>query len=129
MKNRASAVLLEMSVMLLVLAVAAAVCLQLFAWTAGQAEENTARDEALVQLQNAAQVLQYYRGDLEAAVHELGGSWENGQWQLQGEGWTIRAVLTEPEQPFLGSAVLEALRWDETILSVTVCWQEVEDGT
>ena len=52
MTNKAPLALIEQTVMLLIFSVAAALCLQAFAWANRISCENAARDEAVLQAQN-----------------------------------------------------------------------------
>jgi len=116
---------IEMTIMLLVLALVAALCLGVFAWTDDLSRVNTSRDAALMELQNTAQVFQHCEGDFEAAAALLGGSWDGSQWVLEFDAYRI---LVQPEQtgdPFLGSARLEARREETLLATITVHWQEV----
>lgn len=134
MKQKTSLILIEQAIMLLVLAVAAALCLRVFAWSDARAEENHSRDQALLQLQSAAEVLKQHHGDFSAAVRTHGGGVYDGQWRINfddtweqtdtAQAYQLRAVRQE-NRPYLGSALLEAVCPDGSVLAaITVSWQE-----
>ncbi len=134
MKHKTSLVLIEQAVMLLILAVAAALCLRVFAWSDTRATENHSKDQALLQLQSAAEVLKDHHGDFAAAAQAHGGSVHNDTWQIAFDStWTqtnaaqaylLRAVRQDTDA-YLGSARLEITDDNGVLLeALTVCWQE-----
>ena len=136
MRGKTSLVLMEQAIMLLILAVAAAVCIQAFVWSDNRSMENSSRDRALVELQSAADVLKAHKGDLAAAAETLGGSVESGQWTIfWNENWEqtheagifqFYAVTQDSRTAYLGSAALEIRQEDGSVLAnMQVCWQEV----
>lgn len=128
MRSKAPLALIELSVMLLVLCVAAALCLHAFLWAQETALENTRRDTAMAHIQSAAEVLKHCGGDFEAASKQHGGSWDGAAWVIREDGYTVRAVPEDTDSKYLGKAALEVM-WEEEILtSLQVCWQEVPYG-
>lgn len=138
MKKNASLALIEQAIMLLILAAAAALCLRLFAWADTRSLENTRKDQALVQLQSAAETLKSHKGDFSAAAQAHGGRVENGQWLLYFDGqWAadaqdpafyLQATPLEINSPYLGAALLEVFQQDGHLLgSLEIYWQE--DGS
>lgn len=135
MKGKTALTLMEQAIMLLILALAAALCLQAFLWADTQSRQNSSRDRALTQLQSTAEVLKAHNGDFSAASATYGGQAENGQWQIfWDENWAqaqtpdtyrLLAVSQDSHSPYLGSAVLTLLQDDTELCSLTVCWQEV----
>ena len=67
MKNRTSLLLMEQLVMVLVFALAAAVCLLIFAQARNLSREAASTDEAVILAQNAAEVLKATGGDQKTA--------------------------------------------------------------
>lgn len=135
MKHKTALLLIEQAVMLLILAVAAALCLRVFAWSDDRAAENYSADQAMLQLQSAAEVLKQYHGDFSAAAQSHGGTVHGGQWQIifdstwaqsdTVQGYRLRA-LRQDSGTYLGSALLEITDPSGTVLgSLTVSWQEV----
>lgn len=136
MKNRASLVLIELSAMLLVFALAAALCLRVFAWADTRSVQNAQQDRGLLQLQNAAEVLKHCGGDHAAAAALYGGTWDGTQWVIcYDEAWVqtgeaavyrLQAVPRTCDTPYLGASELALCLVDGTTLAaLTVCWQEV----
>lgn len=138
MKSKAPLALMEQLVMLLVFALAAALCLQAFVLSdqmSGRCEE---RDRAVTAVQNAAETLKSCGGDLDAGVRILGGTSAGGQWQIGYDaGWKqtavdqavyqVLVVLKPTEEPLLGSAeVLAQTVEGRQLFQLVVSWQEVE---
>ena len=72
MKSKSPLVMLEQLIMLLVFALAAAMCLQAFALADSQSKTTIARDAAIIEVQQAAEVIKYCGGDMERAAAILG---------------------------------------------------------
>lgn len=125
MKNKAPLALMEQVIMLLVLAVAAAVCLHLFASAGLQAEQNRLQDRAMEQVQNTAEVIKSHAGDLEKAALLTGGSYEEDVLTVWDPRFTVTAEVMPHENPLLGMAQVTAVSEGEILAQLTVCWQEV----
>ena len=78
MNRRRTLTLIEITVMLLVFALAAALCMVSFARIENGVRENTCRDRAIVEMQNAGEVLRHCGGDFAAAADRHGGIWDRG---------------------------------------------------
>ena len=137
MKEKTALTLMEQAIMLLILAVAAALCLQAFVWADAHSRENSDRDRALTQLQSAAEVLKACRGDWEDASEVFGGQADENSWSVcWDENWErtdmpgvyrLDAVPVSGTTDYLGCADLELRQEDGTVLgSLQVCWQEVQ---
>ncbi len=124
MKNRAPLALIEQVIMLLVLAVAAAVCLQIFLWADRQADTNSLTDTALQQVQNTAQVLKS-TAEPALAAELLGGQIENEIWIQSLPGYEIHTVCLDSGNPLLGCATVTAVQEGKQLVQLTVYWQEV----
>ena len=126
MKNRSLLAIIELTVMILFFALAAAVCVDCFVRADQRSAHNAARDEAMLQAECTAELLKSLRGDLSAQP----------QYTADGNGWQstflcgktlccMTVTLSEP-QPLLGSA--EILVTDSSgsqLATLQVCWQEV----
>ena len=82
MKSRAPLALMEQTVMVLVFALAAALCLRAFVLADGISRQVEATDHAVLWAESAADTLKARKGDLAQAAAELGG-------KLDGQRWTI----------------------------------------
>ena len=137
MKSKAPLALMEQLVMVLVFALAAALCLQVFVLSDQMSRRGAVRDQAVVRVQNAAEMLKSCGGDLEKCADLLGGSSDGTQWQVAYDaGWQqtnaeestylVQADLVDEDEPLLGSAVVSAQAVDgDMLVEVTVSWQEV----
>ena len=136
MKRNTSFALIEQVIMLLILIVAAALCLRAFAWSDQQSLHYTDRDRAMVELQSAAEILKTHSGDFSAAAASYGGRATQTQWVLDfDENWNITATsgtyricatAIACDVDYLGSATLTVQPVVGDIFAeLTISWQEV----
>lgn len=137
MRNRASLVLIEQMILLLVFALAAVLCLRIFLRADLSSDAGAAKDKALVQAQSAAEVLKACGGDFEAAAEILGGDWDgavwvvffDGRWTVTDEGQQAAYILrVSPEESglkYLGCADVGVFQGEECLASLNAAWQEV----
>lgn len=127
MKNKASLVLLEQLIMILVFSLASALCLRIFVWSDRTSREMELRDRAVVLCQNAAETIKAERS-LEAGAEHLGAEAEDAAWIVSGDE-EIRLELEGKKTGTagLGSAEIRAVavKTEEILFSITVGWQEV----
>lgn len=144
MRSKAPLAMMEQMIMLLVFALAAALCLQAFVKSDQLSKRGEARDRAMVLCQNTAETLRYFGGDLGDAqvetaeklgyqcsqgllYQEFDENWnpvEDGVYRLDAGGvptdipglWKARVSVTT------GGHVGEEL---ETLFEIEVAWQEV----
>ena len=137
MKSKAPLVLMEQLVMVLVFALSAAVCLQVFALSGGLSRTCEARDRAAVIAQNAAEALKACGGDYGEAAQRLGGRWDGQTWTVgfaahwdrtEGEAvYCLSVTPGESGQKLLGMAEIAVYDGDEgELFSLYTAWQEVE---
>ena len=113
MKGKASLLLMEQLVMILVFALAAALCLQTFAQANIISEETARRDQAVTLAQNAAELLKATGGEEEAAE------------ALSRNGFRV-SVTRQPETiPGLARAVIQIFFKETMLFSLETGWQEV----
>ena len=128
MRSKAPLALMEQLVMLLVFAMAAALCLRAFALSDQISRQGEVRDQAVLQVQNMAETLKSCGGDYEKAATLLGGRWDGAQWEWQlspASAYSARAVPEESREPLLGKARVTAFSADGTCLfTLSVAWQE-----
>lgn len=111
MKSRTSLVLMEQLVMILVFALAAALCLQVFVKADQLSEEILRQDEAMILARNAAQLLKATGGEGDPA-------------SLSRDGYRLE-IRREPSGiPGLGQAEVAVLFEEKQLVSLTVGWQE-----
>ena len=125
MKNRTSLLLMEQLVMVLVFAIAAAVCLRLFgaAWQINRQTE--LRSEAAVLAQNGAEAVKGCQGDLENAGMILDGE-TNGDVLTVSDGDLVMQIIRLPDSlPGLGQAQIRVMQEQEELFFLAVSWQEV----
>lgn len=126
MKNKTALLLTELAILLAAFALAAAVCLRLFAWADTASGQDARKDTALVYAQNAVQALKLTRGDLAQAAQRYGGEVKDGLWELMLEdGSLLRARNRETDTELLGRATVTVVAQDGSVLAeLDACWQE-----
>lgn len=138
MKDRTPLVLSEMAVMLLIFALAAALCLQCFAWADRESRRTQAESMACNEAANACEVLKACRGDYAAAAAFYGGEAVDGGWVVyydesfhmipSGEGCAyLMAAAEAPDEalPLLGKAeVCFNTAEGEQLFALTAGWQK-----
>lgn len=116
MKRSGILSLLEQCVMLLVFALAAALCLKGFLAAELTARENGQRDSAVLLAQNAAEQLKHHRG-----------AWEPSGDCGQTQGLLLTVERLDTGLEFLGKAQVSVSDTAGNVLvTVPAAWQEVE---
>ena len=141
MKTKTPLFFIELLVMILVFALAAAWCTRAFV-QAGQAFDGVLiRDGAVIVSSNTAVVIKAYGGDFEHAAEICGGVWDGKELMIHyDEKWnevsdngvfTLRAVYVQSEAGYLGAAQITVTDSDgKCIYSLPVSWQkEICDET
>lgn len=124
MRSKAPLAMLEQLVMLLVFALAAALCLQAFVLSNQMSERNALRDEAITQVQQVAEVVKYCGGDLEQTREILGGEPDETGLRIPCDGGTVTVTLTQSSQTLLGTARVSMTdAAGEVLFEVPVSWQ------
>ena len=113
MKHKASLILMEQLVMILVFALAAALCLQVFARSQVISEETARRDQAAILARNGAELLKATEGDTVAVE------------SLSRDGWRVTAILGSSTLPGLGCAEVQVFFEEDLLFSLETGWQEV----
>lgn len=137
MRSKAPLALMEQVIMVLVFALAAALCLRCFVWADQRSRRDEARDRAIVEAQSMAEVVKSAGGDLDAAARRYGGAREGANWVLSfDEDWErdaadpaylVRAVPQDAGGPLLGRALIVAssVSTEDVLCVLPVAWQEV----
>lgn len=138
MRSKSPLALMEQLVMVLVFALAAALCLQVFVFSDQASEHNADTDCAVLLAQNTAELLKAC-GGVEEAAEAAGGEIRQMMWSsyydenlnpVPDQASAYYEVHTLPENSGvtgLGRANIEVFRYDgnEGLFSITVAWQEV----
>ena len=138
MKSKAPLTLMELMIMVLVFALSAALCLQVFITADRLSRESSARDQAVLTAENAAETVKHYAGDLENAAKSLGGDvsgdclkvYYDAQWNQVAEdgnvAYDVTVELEVPRQKMLGMANVVVKTTDGTeLFRIPVAWHEV----
>jgi hypothetical protein len=141
MRSKAPLALMEQLVMILVFALAAALCVQVFVLADQTSRRHEEQDRALIEAQNAAEMLKCVHGDFEEAARRYGGTWNGLMW-----GWSLDETWTaadgesplayhvlvtpgESDVPLLGTAEIAVYTAEGEILAaLPVAWQESAAG-
>ena len=126
MKSRAPLVLMELVVMVLVFALASALCLHAFVLSRQLAHRSLLADEALLLAQNAAETLKLTGGDLQTADAQLGGQAQAGLWTLEQGALLLEVRPVTVNLAGLGRAEVRVLRGNDPLVTLPVAWQEVQ---
>ena len=122
MKSKTPLVLMEQLVMVLVFAMAAAICLQVFGLSDRLSKENEARAEAALLAQNTAE-------ELKSSYGEALLDWEEADviYYMEEEGYCVQVQAEKIDISGLQKVRLQVLQEDEVLFEIPVAWQEVKD--
>ena len=114
MKNKTPLVIMEQTIMILVFALAAAVCMRVFVYSDNLSRYNGQRDDAVIIAQNAAEMLKRSNGELRTPIYYD----ENGRQISERENAAYQLNVTggESGDPKLWTAKVEVIRSDNTVL-------------
>ena len=146
MRNKSSLTLLEIIIMVMVFALAAALCLRAFVYSKKLSAQDKIRVLAERQVQTAAEVIKAAKGDAKTAAAILSGmgqegnafTLDNGFELLYNQDWKPHPVVSGyhchyvirvevSKDGYLGKAVITALDSTGTELySLVSSWQELQ---
>jgi len=153
MRSKAPLTLMEQVMMVLVFALAAALCVQVFVFSGQTSRRNEARDRAVLEAQNAAETLKAIGGNggdmghvLAEAAEVLGGEMSQGLlWLDYDENWqpvhgedaarngvyrlTAQGTPTEVEGLWKAAVMMDTDNGEDVLFQLEVAWQaEVDHG-
>ena len=118
MKNKAPLALMELVIMILIFALAAALCLQAFQWASEQSQQIALRDDAVLAVQNMAEALKASGGDAGADAAGLASQDCGGRFRIE-------TTPLHPDEAGLGGARVRAVTpAGEELFAAEVYWQE-----
>ena len=121
MRRKGTLPLLELSVMLLVFALAAALCLKAFLWADQTSRESAALDAAVLCAQNAAERLRAGMSGQERTFYDA-------DWNPTEENWTycLKVTAQDSKLSYLKKAQVTVTDGaDRVLIALPVAWQEV----
>jgi len=130
MRSRAPLALMEQLVMVLVFALAAALCLRAFALADALSRQQETRDRALLACQQAAEELKANRGlDLTGQTLYFDENWL-ALPSPEGAAYVLTAARQRAPVPGLGRAEVSVCPAEggEVLAALPVAWQEVAHG-
>lgn len=144
MRSKAPLAMMEQIIMLLVFALAAALCLQAFVESEQMSKRMESRDRAVTLCQSVAEAARHNSGDLAAALEAATGAVPgqradfglfvpyDGDWNIltndgrpQSSSYTLRAMELDSGVEGLGKANVEVFADGGTLFAIEVAWQEV----
>ena len=125
MKNKTFLPMLEQMIMILIFALAAAFCLQGFAAASRISKRQAVLTEAVVTVQNTAEILKSSQGDFELASELLGGIVTTEGLQIPTDDYVVTACTAAEEYDLLSSAKIEVMYNTKILYELTITWQEV----
>lgn len=142
MRSKAPLALMEQMIMLLVFALASALCLQAFVKSDNISRNSVERDHAALLCQSTAEMIQNCGGDpaqaLSDAAERLELKYDGGLlWMDYDESWNstsegtyhLTAQEISSEVPGLNSARVAVESEGKTVFEINIAWQgEVTDG-
>ncbi len=136
MKNKASLMLIELSVLLVVFALAVLLCIQAFLKADDLSMDTERCDRALLLAQSAAEMVKSCRGDRAAIENWADGQWQgscyvvgyDSVWQPRQEApaYRLQVELLPTEISGLGRAQIAVFYADTCLIELPVGWQEVD---
>ncbi|MET0017768.1 hypothetical protein [Oscillibacter sp.] len=144
MRGKATLALMEQLVMVMVFALAAALCVQAFAASNRMSETAAARDRAVQLAQSAAEIMKSRGRDMaqaqSAAMDRLGGQLSQGVWYvLYDRDWNEVSddgskdavyrleALPDSDAGQPKAEIRVSVEDGETLTSLPVAWQEVDN--
>ena len=138
MRSKSPLALMEQVIMVLVFALAAALCLQVFVLSDQMSEKNRDTDRAVLLAQNTAEMIKAC-GGVEEAAEAVGGTIRQTMWSsyyyedltpapdAESGYYHVGVLPMNSGVEGLGQAAIEVFRWDgnEGLFALTVAWQEV----
>ena len=138
MRSKSPLALMEQVIMVLVFALAAALCLQVFVLSDQMSEKNRDTDRAVLLAQNTAEMIKAC-GGVEEAAEAVGGTICQTMWSsyyyedltpapdAESGYYHVDVLPMNSGVAGLGQAAIEVFRWDgnEGLFALTVAWQEV----
>jgi len=137
MKSKAPLAMIELLIMLLVFALGAALCLRAFSLANNTSRVNEMRDTAVIEAQNAAEILKHHSGDYSTAVKLYGGDMVDNEWHISydkdwqkitGDGkYILHAIPMETSSKLLNGAKITVSTDDVILFELSVSWQTEEE--
>lgn len=141
MRSKAPLVLMEQLVMVLVFALATALCVRAFAVSGNISRGGAARDQAVILAQSAAETYKSCGGDAVRVSSILGGEVTQDGWYALYDGefspvnssntavYQLEVLPQEGRTVGLGKACVNvrSVKGNELLIGFTVAWQEVPD--
>lgn len=125
MKSRATLVLMEQTIMLLVFALAAAACLGVFLGAESISRDVRRQDDAVLLGQNTAELLKACEGSFPEVAGLLEGSCTDDCVTVLRDGYTIEILPHPSATNDLGMAEISVFYEEDVIFSLVCAWQEV----
>ena len=123
MRNKAFLPLIEQIIMIAVFAIISAVCIGCFSLARAISAETEYKDHAIILAQNTAERIKHDQGVNQEII--VGYTDTLTQTNTDNAVYLVTILPFENNDPMLGSAKISVSRYNQTIYTLTVCWQEV----
>ncbi|MEG0779385.1 MAG: hypothetical protein RRY95_04320 [Oscillospiraceae bacterium] len=133
-RSRAPLALMEQVLMVLVFALAATLCVQVFVFADGRSASYEKRDFAVREAQTAAETVKHCHGDLERAAALLGGThvgdrltiaYDQNREKTAGDGaYSVVVTRRAVRRNLPGTATVVVTYGGKESYALTVAWQE-----
>ena len=124
MKHKSQLRIIEQTIMILVFAIVAAICLKAFFATSEISGEIRLKDLAVTEVQNTAETLKGSRGDCEKAAELLGGSFDGDVLKKECAGFTVTAVPVREDGLPAEARVFAEDPDGNVLFEIQAAWQE-----
>ena len=114
MKNKTPLIIMEQTVMILVFAFAAAVCMQIFVCSDKLTRHNQQRDNAIIMAQNTAEMLKSSDKKIEHPIY-YDENWHPIA-EMQNADYQLAVIYTESDNPKLWTAEIKVYGSDNELL-------------
>lgn len=121
MKSKSVLIMLELLIMIFVFLFISAVCFRVFVASDRISHESSVRDGAVILAQNAGEILKATNGNISAVNEYLSKNIQNGKYD-------VKIAEIDDSQTLLGKARITVNYENDEVLSITVCWQEVQEN-
>ena len=121
MKNRSALMLIETAIIIFVFALASAILIKCFATSHSISEQTRDEGRATLLAHNAAEMLKYTKGDVDAVLKELTP-------EAKKDRLTIAITQLTSNSEYLGIAKIKITKSKKTLFEIETGWQEEYNG-
>ncbi len=117
MKSKSTLMLIEISVMLFVFALAAAVCLKGFSLANSISKQSEILDDAVIIANNACAILKHTSGDIDSVIE----SYDEKEYD---DSFSLKVTPLDSEYEYLSKAKIDVEYDGDVVFTVDTAWQK-----